>query len=138
MLAAASSTTTTAFAPQRNTFISHRRTATTTTTSTKLFEATFTSSSSPELERAKQVFKRFDLDDSGSISSIELTTILENLDLEASTEEADALFRYLDQDGDGEIGLEDFMPWYSQTVEAAKEVSANFQALLIGRRTVGK
>lgn len=38
--------------------------------------------------------------------------------------------------GDGEIGVEDFLPWYCDAVDASRQVSDSFQALLIGRRTV--
>jgi Ca2+-binding EF-hand superfamily protein len=59
-------------------------------------------SSSPELERAKEVFQKFDMDGSGAISSVELTTVcFSNVSISKprSDEEAEALFRYLDGDG---------------------------------------
>lgn len=90
----------------------------------------------PELEHAKEVFNKYDADGSGEIDSSELGEMLQSLDLEASEEEASALFRYLDGDGDGAISLSDFLPWYEEAVGAAREVSSSFQALLIGRRTV--
>ena len=58
------------------------------------------------------------------------------LDIDASKEDANALFKYLDGNGDGEIDFDDFLPWYSDAADAAKEVSSSFQSLLIGRRTV--
>lgn len=88
------------------------------------------------LERAKDVFYKYDADGSGEISSSELGEMLVSLDVEASLEEADALFRYLDSDGSGAISLEEFLPWYTETAEAALEVSSSFRALLTGRRTV--
>jgi nitroreductase len=88
------------------------------------------------LDHAKEVFNKYDADSSGSICSAELGDMLESLDLEASAEEADALFRYLDTDGSGEVSLEEFLPWYNEAVQAVTEVSGNFQGLLQGRRTV--
>lgn len=92
--------------------------------------------SHPALEHAKEVFNRFDTDGSGEICSNELGEMLLSLDLDASPEESDALFRYLDTNGSGSISLEEFLPWYTEAVDVAKEVSSNFQSLLLGRRTV--
>eukprot|EP00980_Cylindrotheca_fusiformis_P029998 scaffold24173_cov162-Cylindrotheca_fusiformis.AAC.5 len=88
------------------------------------------------LARAVDVFKKYDSDGSGEICAAELGEMLESLDVDASAEEADALFRYLDSDGNGAISLDEFLPWYTEAAEAAKEVSSSFQALLTGRRTV--
>jgi len=87
------------------------------------------------LERAKEVYEKYSISDDG-ISSKDLANMLNSLDIDASQEEADALFRYLDTDGDGSITLEEFLPWYSETAEAASQVSSSFQSLLLGRRTV--
>jgi nitroreductase len=89
-----------------------------------------------EQEHAREVFFKCDADGSGTITSSELGSMLQMLDIQATSEDADALFKYLDGDGDGEIEFSDFLPWYSGAAEAAKEVSDSFQALLIGRRTV--
>jgi nitroreductase len=124
-----------AFAPSPSLWRTTTMTPVTTCTSMSVSSSS-SSSTPPELERAIEVFQKFDIDDSGAISSGELATVLERLDLEASDEEAEALFRYLDGDGDGEISLDDFLPWYRQAVEAANSAAQTFQALLIGRRTV--
>ncbi|CAJ1951976.1 unnamed protein product [Cylindrotheca closterium] len=107
---------------------SHRPTFTTTTTTPG------TSSRLFALERAKEVFDKYSI--SNVISSKDLANMLNSLDVDASREEADALFRYLDTDGDGSITLEEFLPWYSETAEEASEISSTFQSLLLGRRTV--
>lgn len=88
------------------------------------------------MERARDVFEQYDADGSGDITARELGDMLTSLDVEASQEEADALFRYLDSDGNGAISLSEFLPWYTEAAEAAKDVSSSFQALLTGRRTV--
>ena len=73
----------------------------------------------------------------GTISkSSDLFRILNSLDVEATEDEADVLFRYLDGDGDGLIDFEDFLPWYLDAAEAACSVRESFQSLLVGRRTI--
>ena len=37
----------------------------------------------------------------------------------ATEEEADVLFRYLDEDGDGLLSFDDFLPWYRDAADAA-------------------
>lgn len=91
---------------------------------------------SSQQEHAREVFDKFDKDNQGTITSDELGNMLRDLDIEATEEEAHALFRYLDEDENGEIEFEEFLPWYSDAVDAAKEVATSFQSLLIGRRTV--
>lgn len=91
---------------------------------------------SAEQEHAREVFSKFDTDDSGTISSGELGDMLRMLDIDAADNEVDALVKYLDMDGDGQIEFNEFLPWYSEAADAAKDVSETFQALLIGRRTV--
>jgi len=89
-----------------------------------------------EHARAQQVFSSFDKDGSGTIDSSELAEMLLQLEIEASPQEAQALFVYLDTDDDGEIGIEDFLPWYNAAASSANAVAESFQSLLIGRRTV--
>lgn len=89
-----------------------------------------------EQEHAREVFEKFDSNDSGTISSQELGDMLTALDIEATEEESYALFKYLDANGDGDIDFADFLPWYADAADAAKEISSSFQSLLIGRRTI--
>jgi Ca2+-binding EF-hand superfamily protein len=58
---------------------------------------------------------------SGSITADELGDMLQMLDIQATSEDANALFKYLDGNGDGEIEFDDFLPWYSDAAESAKE-----------------
>ena len=71
-------------------------------------------------------------------SSQDLFELLSCLDVEVeNTDEADVLFRYLDEDADGKLDFwNDFLPWYRGAAEAATAVAASFQSLIVGRRTV--
>jgi nitroreductase len=62
--------------------------------------------------------------------------MLHALDIDASDDEASALFKFLDQDGNGEICVEEFLPWYEEAATVAKEQASAFQSLLLSRRTV--
>lgn len=111
-------------------------------------ESTTTSVSPSTLSHAMEVFDQFatggtadddDVEDSDAKAiskSSDLLNILCSLDVEASQEEADVLFRYLDEDGDGRLDFEDFLPWYLDAAEAAYSVAESFQSLLVGRRTI--
>mmetsp|Transcript_40179 Transcript_40179/g.47010 ORF Transcript_40179/g.47010 Transcript_40179/m.47010 type:complete len:353 (-) Transcript_40179:2-1060(-) len=89
-------------------------------------------------DRAKMAFDKFDQDGSGGISASELNDVLKTLEVEATTDETNALFSYLDIDGDGSISFEEFVPWYSSTMQEAVQVSTDFQDMLMSRRTVDK
>lgn len=68
-----------------------------------------------------------------------LLGVLEGLDLDATLEDADIVFRFLDTDGDGRLLFKDeFLPWYLDAVGQAEEVSRVFQSMLVGRRTVNE
>ncbi|KAL3908297.1 MAG: hypothetical protein SGILL_008535, partial [Bacillariaceae sp.] len=99
-------------------------------------EALSTLSSSTEAH-ALEVFEKFASKSSGAVStSGELFKILCNLDVEATEDESSVLFRYLDEDEDGELDFEDFLPWYLDAVLAATSVAESFQSMLVGRRTI--
>mmetsp|Transcript_11163 Transcript_11163/g.26824 ORF Transcript_11163/g.26824 Transcript_11163/m.26824 type:complete len:366 (+) Transcript_11163:105-1202(+) len=68
-----------------------------------------------------------------------LRGVLEGLDLDATLEDAEIVFKYLDTDGDGRLLFQDeFLPWYLDAVEQATEISRVFQSMLVGRRTVNE
>jgi len=90
------------------------------------------------IDRANLMFDRIDRNGSGGIDAGELNEILASLDLEATPEESQALFTYLDLDGDGLISFEEFLPWYSDAAGAVKRISRDFQTLLCSRRTVNR
>jgi nitroreductase len=68
-----------------------------------------------------------------------LLGVLESLDLDATLEDAEAVFRFLDDDGDGRLLFNDeFLPWYLDACQQATEISRVFQSMLVGRRTVNE
>lgn len=68
-----------------------------------------------------------------------LLGVLEGLDLDATLEDAEAVFRFLDDDGDGRLLFKDeFLPWYMDAVQQATEISRVFQSMLVSRRTVNE
>ncbi len=71
-----------------------------------------------------------------TIGEEQIGEMLALLDINASPEEQEALFRYLDQDGDGQITFDEFLPWYDAASQAAQEFAANFQSIVLNRRTV--
>mmetsp|Transcript_13073 Transcript_13073/g.27632 ORF Transcript_13073/g.27632 Transcript_13073/m.27632 type:complete len:356 (+) Transcript_13073:208-1275(+) len=91
---------------------------------------------------ALEVFERYSSDGEYEgqkfISKPEsLLSVLENLDMDATQEDAEIVFRFLDSDGDGRLLFHDeFLPWYLNAVEQASEISRVFQSLLVGRRSV--
>lgn len=71
-----------------------------------------------------------------TIGEAQIGEMLALLDINASLEEQQALFRYLDEDGDGQISFDEFLPWYDAASQAAQEFAANFQSIILNRRTV--
>lgn len=91
---------------------------------------------SAEQRHAREVFSLIDLDNSNTIEPNELLELLCMLDMDATEDDANALFKYLDTTASGEITLDDFLPWYSEAAATSKQVASSFQNVLIGRRTV--
>lgn len=93
---------------------------------------------SAEQLHAKEVFDEVDEQGDGSLSSDELGSMLRMLDIDATDEDANALFKYLDTDQNGGIAFDEFLPWYTDASEIAKESASTFQGLILGRRTVNQ
>jgi len=60
-------------------------------------------------EELAEAFAMFDKDNSGSISSSELATILKNLNQNYSDEDITKMVRQVDADGNGEIDFDEFV-----------------------------
>ncbi|KAJ6768820.1 CALCIUM-BINDING PROTEIN CML25-RELATED [Salix koriyanagi] len=63
----------------------------------------------PRVEELEQVFKKFDVNGDGKISSAELGSFWQNLGHEASEEELQNMITEFDADGDGFIDLQEFV-----------------------------
>jgi nitroreductase len=68
----------------------------------------------------------------------QLFSMLQTLDIDATKDESDTLFKYLDEDGSGLVTLDEFLPWYAEAVDAAQQTAVGFQNLVKSRRTVNK
>ena len=68
----------------------------------------------------------------------DLYSMLQTLDIKATEEESEALFKYLDEDGSGVVTLDEFLPWYAEAVDSVQQMGMTFQQLVKSRRTVNK
>merc|ERR1711988_270212 len=70
----------------------------------------------PEQEKhVREVFQLFDKDNSGAISSSELKSLLESLGQQLDEVEAMELVARLDQDGDGQLDIDEFVAFIAAT-----------------------
>ena len=67
-----------------------------------------------------------------------LGDMLRSLDIDASPEETGALFKYLDGNEDGRVFMAEFLPWYSEAVNEARDSAQVFQGIIMSRRTVDR
>lgn len=77
------------------------------------------------------------LENSG-IQKGDLYSMLQTLDIQATEEESEALFKYLDVDDSGIVTLDEFLPWYAEAVDSVQQMGMTFQQLVKSRRTVNK
>ena len=90
-----------------------------------------------DIEHAREIFNTFDRDQSGSLSASELGKMLRMLSIDASDDDAKALFKYLDVDDSGAVSFdEEFLPWYAEAADNAKMDTMAVQNVLLERRTV--
>jgi len=94
--------------------------------------------SSAERNHAREIFSIVDTDNSDTICCDELGSMLNMLDIDASESEVEALFKYLDMNGDGEICFEDFSPWYDSARTAAELEATTIRDIILARRTTNK
>ena len=71
-------------------------------------------------QQYERVFKHFDGNGDGKISPAELHLCLGSLGGEISAEEAEAMVVLMDSDGDGQLGLDDFVRLIEVTEEEEK------------------
>jgi calmodulin len=75
--------------------------------------------SAEEVAEFREIFNLVDRDGGGSITKIELGELLDKLGIDASPEEIDKMILEIDENGDGDIGFEEFVAVMSRKVKAA-------------------
>ncbi|KAI5678216.1 hypothetical protein M9H77_09166 [Catharanthus roseus] len=77
-------------------------------------------------EELEQVFKKFDVNGDGKISSAELGSIMSSLGHPASEEELQIMIKEVDADGDGFINLQEFVELNTKDIDS-NEVLENLK-----------
>eukprot|EP00903_Cladosiphon_okamuranus_P015076 g13945.t1 len=86
--------------------------------------------SKEDLEDLKEAFSNFDRDDSGTIDSAELATVLRSLGYTPTNEQLTKLMNKVDLDGSGDISFEEFvmmMRLGDMETDYEKEISGAFE-----------
>ncbi|GMY18216.1 probable calcium-binding protein CML25 [Fagus crenata] len=93
---------------------------TTATTTTNSFPSRSTSlnKTAEQMAELEQVFKKFDVNGDGKISSSELGSIMGSLGHPATEEELEKMIREVDADGDGYIDLNEFVELNTKGVDS--------------------
>jgi len=71
----------------------------------------------------RKVFASFDSDNSGVISRLELNGILAHMGFELKPDELKVALQRLDQDNDGGIDFDEFLPWWKDVQRSQEEKS---------------
>uniref|UniRef100_A0A2N9HAF8 EF-hand domain-containing protein n=1 Tax=Fagus sylvatica TaxID=28930 RepID=A0A2N9HAF8_FAGSY len=92
----------------------------TATTTTNSFPSRSTSlnKTAEQMAELEQVFKKFDVNGDGKISSSELGSIMGSLGHPATEEELEKMIREVDADGDGYIDLNEFVELNTKGVDS--------------------
>ena len=69
----------------------------------------------------ERIFNRFDEDGDGKLSPSELRRFVETIGEELLMEEAQELVASMDSDGDGLLGLEEFVEWVEREIRGDEE-----------------
>ena len=69
----------------------------------------------------ERIFKRFDEDGDGKLSPSELRRCIGTIGEELLTEEAQELVASMDSDGDGLLGLDEFVGWMEKEIRGDEE-----------------
>uniref|UniRef100_A0A6N2M275 EF-hand domain-containing protein n=1 Tax=Salix viminalis TaxID=40686 RepID=A0A6N2M275_SALVM len=80
----------------------------------------------PQAEELEHVFKKFDVNGDGKISSAELGSIMANLGHQATEDELQTMITEFDADGDGFIDLQEFVALNTQGVDT-NEIMENLK-----------
>lgn len=79
-----------------------------------------------KIDELEQVFRKFDVNGDGKISSSELGSILSSLGHDATEDELRKMIKEIDSDGDGFIDFEEFVELNTKGVDA-KEILENLK-----------
>lgn len=71
-----------------------------------------------QIDELEQVFKKFDANGDGKISSSELGNIMSSLGQEVTNEELETMIKEVDADGDGSIDLDEFIELNTKGVDS--------------------
>ncbi|XP_043695196.1 probable calcium-binding protein CML25 [Telopea speciosissima] len=84
-----------------------------------------------QIEELENVFKKFDVNGDGKISSSELGAIMGSLGHPTTEEELEKMIKEVDSDGDGHIDLNEFIELNTQGVDTVKVLEDLRNAFLI-------
>jgi len=69
-----------------------------------------------QTDQFEQLFYSFDTDKDGQITTVELSTVMKSLGLQASDEDLKGMISKMDKDKDGHIDLEEFLKFCKQNL----------------------
>jgi len=80
---------------------------------------------SSDINTARNLFRKFDIDDSGFLDKQEIAAILKELGMESSRETVDQLLKLYDVDGTGTVEEEEFTSFLTSVNQAATLAEKN-------------